>query len=53
MTSIVYYGGQLRTNCTHLQSGQQIITAAPTDNNGKGEAFSCKGEPGNIYHFSD
>jgi putative redox protein len=40
MTSIVYYGGQLRTNCTHLQSGQQIITDAPTDNNGKGEAFS-------------
>ena len=40
MTSKVIYQGSLRTNCEHLQSGQQIITDAPTDNNGKGEAFS-------------
>jgi putative redox protein len=40
MTSKVFFEGQLRTTCTHLQSGQQIITDAPTDNNGKGEAFS-------------
>ena len=36
----IEYIGQLRTSCTHLKSGQQIITDAPTDNNGKGEAFS-------------
>jgi uncharacterized OsmC-like protein len=36
----VIYQGSLRTICQHLQSGQQIITDAPTDNNGKGEAFS-------------
>jgi uncharacterized OsmC-like protein len=40
MTSKVYYNGALRTTCTHLQSGQSIITDAPVDNNGKGEAFS-------------
>jgi putative redox protein len=40
MTSKVYYNGNLRTTCTHLKSGQAIITDAPTDNNGKGEAFS-------------
>jgi len=34
------YLGELRTRDTHLKSGQQIITDAPTDNNGKGEAFS-------------
>lgn len=39
-TSRVEYNGKLRTTCTHLKSGQQIITDAPTDNNGKGEAFS-------------
>lgn len=39
-TSVVEYNGNLRTTCTHLKSGQQIITDAPTDNNGKGEAFS-------------
>jgi len=39
-TSRVEYNGNLRTTCTHLKSGQQIITDAPTDNNGKGEAFS-------------
>jgi putative redox protein len=40
MTSKVFYDGALRTTCTHLQSGQSIITDAPTDNNGRGEAFS-------------
>ncbi len=34
------YLGDLRLECTHLQSGTTIITDAPTDNNGKGEAFS-------------
>ena len=34
------YLGDLRTNSTHLQSGNQLITDAPTDNMGKGEAFS-------------
>jgi putative redox protein len=34
------YLGELRTNSTHLQSGNQLITDAPTDNMGKGEAFS-------------
>ena len=34
------YVGNLRTSSTHLQSGDTIITDAPTDNNGKGEAFS-------------
>lgn len=40
MTSEVIYLGDLRTQATHLRSGQQIITDAPLDNNGKGEAFS-------------
>ncbi|MBI4932164.1 MAG: OsmC family protein [Bacteroidetes bacterium] len=39
-TSEVLYKGELRTICTHIKSGQQIITDAPADNNGKGEAFS-------------
>ena len=39
-TSEVIYKGDLRTTAIHLKSGQQIITDAPTDNNGKGEAFS-------------
>jgi putative redox protein len=34
------YLGDLRTASTHLQSGNQLITDAPTDNMGKGEAFS-------------
>lgn len=40
MTSKVSYLGDLRTECTHLQSGNTFITDAPLDNNGKGEAFS-------------
>ncbi|MBQ3059885.1 MAG: OsmC family protein [Desulfovibrio sp.] len=34
------YLGDLRVECTHNQSGTTIITDAPTDNSGKGEAFS-------------
>ena len=34
------YLGGLRVECTHQQSGTTIVTDAPTDNNGKGEAFS-------------
>ncbi len=40
MTSKVTYLGNLRTECVHIQSGATIITDAPTDNHGKGEAFS-------------
>ena len=39
-TSKIEYLGELRTEATHLQSGNQILTDAPTDNHGKGEAFS-------------
>lgn len=39
-TSKITYVGELRTTCVHLQSGTQILTDAPTDNHGKGEAFS-------------
>src|SRR5689334_959713 len=38
MTGI--YTGGLRTEVTHLKSGNKVITDAPPDNNGKGEAFS-------------
>ena len=34
------YTGQLRTEATHVQSGNKLITDAPTDNQGKGETFS-------------
>ena len=34
------YVGELRTESTHLKSSNVIITDAPTDNNGKGEAFA-------------
>lgn len=34
------YLGELRTRATHLKSGNSIITDAPVDNQGKGEAFS-------------
>lgn len=40
MTSRITYLGELRTSCEHLQSGTKILTDAPTDNHGKGEAFS-------------
>lgn len=37
---IIEYEGRLRTRAKHLQSGNEIFTDAPIDNNGKGEAFS-------------
>lgn len=40
MTSKVTYLGDLRTASIHLQSGTEILSDAPVDNNGKGEAFS-------------
>jgi uncharacterized OsmC-like protein len=40
MTSKVTYTGKLRTSCIHLRSGNEIITDAPLDNNGLGQAFS-------------
>jgi hypothetical protein len=50
MTATILYKGDLRCECTHLQSGTQIETDAPTDNRGKGERFSptdtiCVGWP--------
>ncbi|WP_026915547.1 OsmC family protein [Christiangramia portivictoriae] len=40
MTSKVTYQGNLRTEAEHLQSRSKMITDAPVDNHGKGEAFS-------------
>ena len=41
MTTIrTKYAGDLRTKAVHLQSGNEIITDAPVDNKGRGEAFS-------------
>jgi putative redox protein len=40
ITVSTIYKGNLRTEATHVRSGQSIITDAPLDNNGKGEAFS-------------
>lgn len=40
MTASIIYKGDLRCECTHLQSGIIIETDAPTDNRGKGERFS-------------
>jgi putative redox protein len=40
MTARIIYDGNLRTIATHTQSGTQIETDAPTDNQGKGERFS-------------
>ena len=39
-TSTSKYSGELRTHSVHTQSGETYITDAPTDNEGKGEAFS-------------
>lgn len=36
----VTYQGELRNRAEHIQSGNTLITDAPTDNHGKGEAFS-------------
>jgi uncharacterized OsmC-like protein len=40
MTAEIIYEGGLRSRCRHIQSGTEIRTDAPTDNHGKGEAFS-------------
>ncbi len=40
MTSTVTYLGDLRTEAVHLHSGTTIISDAPLDNQGRGEAFS-------------
>lgn len=39
-TAKIIYLGDLRTEATHLASNNKIITDAPIDNHGKGEAFS-------------
>ena len=39
-TAEIKYLGNLRVQSQDLKSGEQIITDAPTDNHGKGEAFS-------------
>lgn len=36
----INYSGNLRCEATHSQSGSQLQTDAPLDNNGKGETFS-------------
>lgn len=40
MTSTLKYTGDLHCELTHLLSGVQIVTDAPPDNQGRGEAFS-------------
>ncbi|SMD35398.1 Uncharacterized OsmC-related protein [Reichenbachiella faecimaris] len=42
------YLGNLRTEGTHIPSGNKIITDAPVDNMGKGQAFS----PTDLMSFS-
>jgi uncharacterized OsmC-like protein len=39
-TSRILYTGDLRTEATHVKSGQTFITDAPVNNQGRGEAFS-------------
>lgn len=39
-TANTIYTGELRTSSTHVKSGNEVVTDAPTDNHGKGEAFS-------------
>lgn len=40
MTSEITYLGELRTKATHIASGNDILTDAPLDNQGRGEEFS-------------
>ncbi len=40
MMAKITYLGDLRTEAEHLRSGNKIITDAPVDNRGRGEAFS-------------
>ena len=37
---LIEYKGNLRTESLHIKSGKKLITDAPLDNKGKGEAFS-------------
>ncbi len=39
-TSTVHYSGNLRTLCTHIESGEHLHTDAPRDNKGLGQTFS-------------
>ncbi|MCA8833101.1 OsmC family protein [Hymenobacter pini] len=39
-TATARYAGNLRTEATHVASGNTILTDAPVDNHGQGEAFS-------------
>jgi uncharacterized OsmC-like protein len=39
-TANVVYLGELRCRSMHVRSGQELITDAPVDNQGKGSAFS-------------
>ncbi|MBO0358395.1 OsmC family protein [Hymenobacter sp. BT186] len=39
-TATARYAGNLRTEATHTASGNTILTDAPVDNHGRGEAFS-------------
>ena len=39
-TATARYAGHLRTEATHSASGSTILTDAPVDNHGRGEAFS-------------
>ncbi|WP_426493490.1 OsmC family protein [Hymenobacter sp. 102] len=39
-TATARYAGNLRTEATHVASGTTILTDAPVDNHGRGEAFS-------------
>ena len=39
-TASVTYLGELRTEALHTRSGDKVITDAPPDNQGRGEAFS-------------
>jgi uncharacterized OsmC-like protein len=36
----IAYEGDLHCNALHLPSGNRLVTDAPVDNNGRGEAFS-------------
>ena len=40
VTINIEYQGSLRTHATHQPSNESLITDAPIDNKGKGEAFS-------------
>lgn len=40
LTITTQYLGELRTEATHVASKTTLLTDAPTDNNGRGEAFS-------------